>query len=128
MFHRTSRETAPPVTCPSCRLEHPVQALEERLYVCAGCGRCLAMPSPARIRMLADPRSFRELDRGLISVDPLQFIDRKPYRARLIEARKQTRLREAVTTGLCRIGGRSVILVVFDFEFLGGTMGSVVGE
>ncbi|HKX17772.1 MAG TPA: acetyl-CoA carboxylase carboxyltransferase subunit alpha/beta, partial [bacterium] len=118
----------PPLVCPSCRVEHPAQALEERLYICAGCGRYLAMPSPARIRMLADPRSFRELDRGLISVDPLQFMDRKPYRARLIEARRQTGLREAVTTGLCRIGGRSVVLIVFDFEFLGGTMGSVVGE
>ena len=96
--------------------------------MCAGCGRYFAMPSPARIRMLADPRSFHELDRGLISVDPLQFMDRKPYRARLIEARRQTGLREAVTTGLCRIGGRPVVLVVFDFEFLGGTMGSVVGE
>jgi acyl-CoA carboxylase subunit beta len=128
MFQRTSRQAPAPVTCPSCRLEHPAQALEDRLYVCAGCGRYLAMPSPARIRMLADPRSFRELDRGLISVDPLQFMDRKPYRARLIEARRQTGLREAVITGLCRIGGRPVVLVVFDFEFLGGTMGSVVGE
>ena len=128
MFQRAARPAAPPVSCPSCRLEHPVQALEERLYVCAGCGRYLAMPSPARIRMLVDASSFRELDRGLISVDPLQFMDRKPYRARLIEARRQTGLREAVTTGLCRIGGRPVVLVVFDFEFLGGTMGSVVGE
>ena len=127
MFSR-SREGASPVTCPSCHLDHPAEALDERLYVCAGCGRYLAMPSPARIRMLADPRTFRELDRGLISVDPLQFMDRKPYRARLMEARRQTGLREAVTTGLCRIGGRPVVLVVFDFEFLGGTMGSVVGE
>jgi acetyl-CoA carboxylase carboxyl transferase alpha subunit/acetyl-CoA carboxylase carboxyl transferase beta subunit len=117
-----------PLACPSCGLEHPAEALEQRLYVCAGCGRYLAMPSPVRIRMLADPRTFRELDRNLISVDPLQFIDRKPYRERLVEARRQTGLREAVTTGLCRIGGRPVVLVVFDFEFLGGTMGSVVGE
>jgi acetyl-CoA carboxylase carboxyl transferase alpha subunit/acetyl-CoA carboxylase carboxyl transferase beta subunit len=124
------RSAAPPVAiaCPSCGLEHPPEALEQRLYICANCGRYLAMPSPARIRMLADPRTFRELDRGLISVDPLQFIDRKPYRERLIEARRQTGLREAVTTGVCRIGGRPAVLVVFDFEFLGGTMGSVVGE
>jgi acyl-CoA carboxylase subunit beta len=122
------RPAPAPVVCPSCRLEHPAAAIEERLYVCAGCRRYLAMPSPARIRLLADPRSFREIDRGLISVDPLQFIDRKPYRARLLEARRQTGLREAVTTGLCRIGGRPVVLAVFDFEFLGGTMGSVVGE
>lgn len=98
------------------------------MYVCAGCGRYLAMPSPARMAMLADPKTFRELDRGLISVDPLQFIDRKSYRLRLVEATRQTGLREAVTTGLCRIGRRPAVLVVFDFEFLGGTMGSVVGE
>ncbi len=127
MFRRR-RPAAVPVTCPSCGLAHPTQAAEERGYVCAGCGRYLAMPSPARIRLLADPRTFRELDRGLISVDPLQFIDRRPYRERLIEARRQTGLREAVTTGICRIGGRPVVLAVFDFEFLGGTMGSVVGE
>ncbi len=130
-WKRVFRRAAPvvsPVACPSCGLEHPAQALEERQYVCAGCGRYLAMPSPARIAMLADPRTFRELDRGLISVDPLQFIDRKSYRQRLVEARRQTGLREAVTTGVCRIGRRPVVLVVFDFEFLGGTMGSVVGE
>ena len=102
--------------------------LEERRYICAGCGRYLAMPSPARIAGLADPGTFREVDRNLISVDPLQFMDRKPYRERLAEARRQTGLREAVTTGLCRIDGRRVVLAVFDFEFLGGTMGSVVGE
>jgi acyl-CoA carboxylase subunit beta len=116
------------VECPACGLAHPVRALEERLYVCAGCGRYLAMPSPARIAMLADRGTFREVNRNLISVDPLQFMDRRPYRERLVEARQQTGLREAVTTGFCRIGGRRVVLVVFDFEFLGGTMGSVVGE
>jgi len=78
--------------------------------------------------MLADPGTFREVDRNLISVDPLQFIDRKPYRERLVEARRDTGLREAATSGFCRIGGRRVVLIVFDFEFLGGTMGSVVGE
>jgi acetyl-CoA carboxylase carboxyl transferase alpha subunit/acetyl-CoA carboxylase carboxyl transferase beta subunit len=116
------------VECPTCGVAHPVRALEERQYVCAGCGRYLAMPSPARIAMLADPGTFREVDRNLISVDPLQFMDRRPYRERLVEARRQTGLREAVTTGFCRIDGRRVVLVVFDFEFLGGTMGSVVGE
>ncbi|HLJ60403.1 MAG TPA: acetyl-CoA carboxylase carboxyl transferase subunit alpha [bacterium] len=127
MFRRR-RPAAQPVTCSSCGLAHPVDALAAALYVCAGCGRSLAMPSAARIALLADPRTFRELDRQLISVDPLSFIDRKPYRERLQEAQRQTGLREAVTTGLCRIGGHPVVLAVFDFEFLGGTMGSVVGE
>ena len=122
------RAAPPPVACPACGLAHPVEVLGPQQYLCAGCGRYLAMPSRARIAMLADPRTFRELDRQLVSVDPLRFTDRRPYRERLADARRQTGLREAVTTGLCRIGGRPVVLAVFDFEFLGGTMGSVVGE
>jgi len=127
MFRR-GRPAERTAACPSCGLVHPVAALIQRFYICAGCGRYLAMPSGARIAMLADPGTFRETDRNLISVDPLHFMDRMPYRERLAEARRQTGLREAVTTGLARIGGRQVVLVVFDFEFLGGTMGSVVGE
>ncbi len=127
MFRRPS--SAPnTIACPACGLAHPAAALEGRLYICAECGRPMEMPSGARIGMLADPRTFREFDRNLISVDPLQFMDRRPYRERLVEARQQTGLREAVTTGVCQIGGRPVVLAVFDFEFLGGTMGSVVGE
>ncbi len=125
MFRRVAQDA---VTCSSCGLAHPAEAAVQRLYICAGCGRYLTMPSPFRIAMLADPRTFREMDRNLVSVDPLQFMDRKPYRERLLEARRETKLREAVTTGTCEIGGVRVVLVVFDFDFLGGTMGSVVGE
>ena len=128
MFRRTRPAAVATAACPACGLEHPVLALARRFYVCAGCGHYLTMPSGARIAMLADPGTFREVDRNLISVDPLQFMDRKPYRQRLVEARRLTGLREAATTGICRIEGRQVVLVVFDFEFLGGTMGSVVGE
>jgi acetyl-CoA carboxylase carboxyl transferase subunit beta len=78
--------------------------------------------------MLADAGTFRELDRDLVSVDPLEFADLKSYRVRLQEARRETGVREAVTTGFCRIGGNQAVIVVFDFSFLGGTMGSVVGE
>ncbi|HEY2647175.1 MAG TPA: acetyl-CoA carboxylase carboxyltransferase subunit alpha/beta, partial [Candidatus Acidoferrales bacterium] len=86
------------------------------------------MPSYARIASLADAGTFRELDRELVSVDPLEFSDHKSYRVRLQEARRETGVREAVTSGFCRIGGFQAVLVVFDFTFLGGTMGSVVGE
>src|SRR6202049_1813021 len=86
------------------------------------------MPSQARIALLADKGTFRELDRDLVSVDPLGFADHKSYRVRLQEARRETGVREAVTTGFCRIGGYRAVLVVFDFAFLGGTVGSVVGE
>src|SRR5229473_3265028 len=114
--------------CPSCGTVHSRAVLEERLYVCPECKHHLSMPSQARIATLADDGTFLELDRDLVSVDPLEFADLRSYRARLQEARRETGVREAVTTGVCRIGGQRAVLVVFDFAFLGGTMGSVVGE
>ncbi len=86
------------------------------------------MPARERIVMLADAGSFRELDRGLVSVDPLAFTDQRAYRERLLEARRRTGLREAVVIGEARIAGHPVMLVVFEFGFMGGTMGSVAGE
>jgi acyl-CoA carboxylase subunit beta len=114
--------------CPSCGAVHPKTTLEENLYICQACNHYLSMPSRARIAMLADEGTFRELDRELVSVDPLEFADLKSYRVRLQDARRETGVREAVTTGFCRIGGHPAVLAVFDFAFLGGTMGSVVGE
>jgi acetyl-CoA carboxylase carboxyl transferase beta subunit/acetyl-CoA carboxylase carboxyl transferase alpha subunit len=114
--------------CPGCGAVHARAALEANFYICPGCNHYLSMPSRARIALLADKGTFRELDRELVSVDPLGFADHKSYRVRLQDARRETGVREAVTTGFCRIGGHQAVLVVFDFAFLGGTMGSVVGE
>jgi acetyl-CoA carboxylase carboxyl transferase subunit beta len=86
------------------------------------------MPAHERIASLVDPDSFREFDRGLVSIDPLVFTDQRSYRERLLEARRRTGLREAVVIGEGRIDGRRAVLIVFEFEFMGGTMGSVVGE
>jgi acyl-CoA carboxylase subunit beta len=116
------------IKCPDCGTEHSRSSLEVRLYVCPTCDRYLVMPSRVRIQQLADAGTFRELDCELVSVDPLKFRDLRSYRERLREARRTTGLREAVTTGICEIAGRGAVLIVFDFEFLGGTMGSVVGE
>ncbi len=114
--------------CPSCGNEYPTETLVEHFYVCPACAAHLHMPAQARINLLADPKSFKELDRGLVSVDPLRFTDRRSYRERLHEAQRMTGLREAVIIGEARIGGYPVVLVVFEFEFMGGTMGSVAGE
>jgi acetyl-CoA carboxylase carboxyl transferase subunit beta len=86
------------------------------------------MPARERIASLADPGTFREFDRRLVSSDPLRFADQRAYRARLLEARRRTGLQEAVVVGQAKMGGLPVVLAVFDFEFMGGTMGSVVGE
>src|SRR6202521_3875271 len=114
--------------CPGCGTVHQRAALEANLYICPGCNHYLSMPSRARIALLACEAAFGGQDGELVSVDPLRFADHKSYRVRLQEARKETGVREAVTAGFCRIGGHQAVLVVFDFAFLGGTMGSVVGE
>jgi len=72
--------------CPSCGTTHAESTLTQALYVCPVCNTYLHMPARARIALLADPRSFKELDRGLVSVDPLHFTDRRPYLDRLAEA------------------------------------------
>jgi acetyl-CoA carboxylase carboxyl transferase alpha subunit/acetyl-CoA carboxylase carboxyl transferase beta subunit len=123
-----NRDSRSSLRCPSCGTQHSKAALEEKLYICPSCNHYFSMPSRARIATLAESGTFRELDRKLVSVDPLEFADLKSYRERLEEARRETGVREAVTTGLCRIAGHAAVLIVFDFGFLGGTMGSVVGE
>lgn len=86
------------------------------------------MRASERIAQLADAGSFRETDRWVAAADPLRFADQKPYEERLRLAREKTGLRDAVITGECRIGGYPAVLAVLDFEFMGGSMGSVVGE
>jgi acetyl-CoA carboxylase carboxyl transferase subunit beta len=86
------------------------------------------MGARERIALLADPGSFEERDAGLVSADPLGFKDTKRYRDRLRAAREKTGLGEAVVTGVARIGGYPAVLAAFDFFYLGGSMGSAVGE
>ncbi len=115
-------------SCGSCGLATPRDGLRGALWTCSSCGHHFSMPARDRIDSLVDPRSFKELAKGLVSVDPLRFSDKRAYRARLLEARRQTGLREAVVTGIAKLDGLPVVLAVFDFAFLGGTMGSAVGE
>ena len=99
-----------------------------RYRVCSNCGYHDTLGAPQRIELLVDAGSFEEFNRHLVSVDPLVFADRLPYRERVLEAREHTGLTEAAVTGTARIAGHEVILAVLDFRFLGGSMGSVVGE
>jgi len=126
---RSSGTTADSLTrCPSCGTETSSAALRASAWLCPSCGWHLVMPARDRIVSLVDPGTFKEFDRRLVSGDPLRFADQRAYRARLLEARRRTGLREAVVVGQAKIGGLPVVLAVFDFEFMGGTMGSVVGE
>ncbi len=116
------------VSCPSCGTEVAETPLYRRVRVCPMCQHHFALGAAERIASLVDLGSFEETDAGIVSADPLSFVDRRPYPERLDEARERTGLKEAVVTGTGRIGGRSCALAVLDFSFLGGTMGLAVGE
>ena len=99
-----------------------------RFRICPACQFYGQWPARARIESLADEGTFEEIHTRLVTVDPLEFSDQQPYRERVQRARAATGLSEAVVTGRCRIQGHEVVLAVVDFAFLGGSMGSVVGE
>jgi acetyl-CoA carboxylase carboxyl transferase subunit beta len=96
--------------------------------VCQKCGHHFRLGVAERIELLADAKSFDETDAEMSSADPLGFVDSKPYPDRLLAARAKTGRRDAVQTGDATIAGIPVVLAVMDFEFMGGSMGSVVGE
>ncbi len=99
--------------------------LRARFNVCPHCEFHYPLSAPERIRLLADKGSFEEREKGMTAGDPLSF---EGYSERLEEARKKTGLDDAVVSGAAEIGGTRVALAVMDFRFIGGSMGSVVGE
>jgi acetyl-CoA carboxylase carboxyl transferase subunit beta len=114
--------------CPSCGEILYREKLKENWNVCPQCGHHLRLPASGYVNLLLDEGSFRELDRGLRSGDPLQFTDLKPYRDRLAQAERKSAHGEAAVTGEGTLDGIPVCLGVMDFSFIGGSMGSVVGE
>jgi acetyl-CoA carboxylase carboxyl transferase subunit beta len=114
--------------CPQCGLVIYRKDLVANAHVCKGCGHHHRIDSSERIRLLADEGSFEGLDGDLSPGDPLAFKDRRAYADRLRESQQATGLRDAVVTGLCRLEGQPLALGVMDFRFMGGSMGSVVGE
>ena len=104
------------------------ERLEQNLGVCPECGNHFRIPASQYVELLADPGSFEEEDAEMASGDPLDFADLKAYTDRLDAARRRTGRSEAVITGRARIEGIPVALAVMDFSFIGGSMGSVVGE
>jgi len=119
---------APEQICVNCQSDLSSDTRFERYGVCSHCGQHYRIPAKQWIDLIVDPESFEEFSRHLVSVDPLVFSDRLPYRRRVLDAREQTGLTEAAVSGTARILGIPVVLVVLDFRFLGGSMGSVVGE
>jgi acetyl-CoA carboxylase carboxyl transferase subunit beta len=117
-----------PNTCPSCHSHYRDDELEQSLWVCGQCGHHFPMRARARIASLADVGSFAEEATELHSEDPLGFFDLRPYTERLAEAEMTTGLADAMVIGRAAIEERQCELAVMDFAFMGGSMGSVVGE
>jgi len=117
-----------PNTCPSCHSHYRDDELEQSLWVCEQCGHHFPMRARARIASLTDPGSFAEEATELHSEDPLGFFDLRPYTERLAEAEMKTGLADAMVIGRATMDGRHCELAVMDFAFMGGSMGSVVGE
>ena len=119
---------AHPNTCPGCGSHYRDDELTQTLRVCPQCGHHFRVGARERIEQLVDPGSFVEGDAELRSADPLQFFDLRPYAERLAEAEVETGLGDAIVCGAGTIEGHACELSVMDFAFMGGSMGSVVGE
>ena len=117
-----------PNTCPGCHSHYRDDELRGALWVCGQCGHHFPIRARDRIEALADEGSFVEEAADLHSEDPLGFFDLRPYTERLAEAELSTGLAEAIVTGQATLDGRQTGLAVMDFAFMGGSMGSVVGE
>lgn len=116
--------------CPACKELTYTKEFENNKKVCHKCSHHLRLSAPERIAMLVDEGSFEETNAGLITADPLNFVSlhEAPYKDKAIETRRKTGLNEAVITGFGTVQGMPLGLVVCDFSFQGGSMGSVFGE
>jgi len=114
--------------CPSCSEIIHKKQLEINLWTCTKCGHHFRIGSDEYIKILLDKGTFREMDKKMRSADPLEFADTKKYIDRINETIKKIGLNDAVKTGIGKINGISVAFGCMDFKFIGGSMGSVVGE
>ncbi len=115
------------VRCPSCRQVIFKADLEANLRVCPKCGHHFRIDARARIENLLEP-GYELVDLELRSTDPLHFTDLKPYKKRLAEAQKKTGLNDAIINAIGQLGPHPIVLSVMEYSFIGGSMGSVVGE
>ncbi|MDR2394528.1 MAG: acetyl-CoA carboxylase carboxyl transferase subunit beta [Treponema sp.] len=111
--------------CPRCKAAYSREAIDAALKTCPGCGHHYRMEPLERIAYLTDGGTFTEFSGNLRSLNPIELAG---YEEKLSEAEAKSRMKDAVITGTCLIEGRSLILGLMSFAFMGGSMGSVVGE
>lgn len=116
------------VKCDGCEAHLFTGELEDALQVCKHCNHHFRIGARERLRLLFDDGKFEELDAEVISIDPLQFVDSKPYSERIMQAKESSGLPEAIINGRGTVGDHPVLAAAMDMSFIGGSMGSAVGE
>ncbi len=114
--------------CQECKHVVPSEDHAENLWVCSECSHHERISANDYFQILFDDGKFKELDQNMTSGDPLEFEDTKRYTDRLETTQKKTGLNDAVKTGYGKLNGHSIVIAAMDFSFIGGSMGSVVGE
>ena len=116
------------VKCDGCRQIIWKKDLEDNLNVCPKCEKHFRIDARTRLTQLLDDNQYETFDGNLVSTDPLKFVDLKPYSKRLRRAQEDTGLKDAVINARGKVDGRTVIMSVMEYGFIGGSMGAVVGE
>ncbi len=124
----TENEQSNWIKCPKCLALMYYKEVESKCSVCPKCNHHFRINATKREEFLCDKGSFIERDTTLAPIDPLKFVDKKSYRKRLDEAKIKTGKTSSVVSGSCTINGVNAELVIFDFSFMGGSLGSVEGE
>ena len=114
--------------CPKCKTIITSEDHHNQLYVCDNCNHHHRINAKEYFEILFDKNKFTELNKNITSKDPLKFEDRKKYTERLKETQKKTGLKDAITTAYGKINKQDAVIACFNFNFIGGSMGSVVGE
>jgi len=116
------------IKCTKCEEMIHANELQENHNCCPKCDHHYRLSAAQRIHLVADPKTFQELYAAIKPADPLNFVDSETYKERTAKAQKKTANDEAILTGTCKINGKKAAVGALDFGFMGGSMGSVVGE
>ncbi len=125
---RTVRTEGIFVKCPECETALYKRELRESFQVCTHCGYHFRLPARERLDTLFDNGEYEKLDENITSADPLEFVDTKPYIERIEQAKKSSGLPEAIVSGKGTVGAHLTYAGAMDMSFIGGSMGSAVGE
>lgn len=135
IFSKTRKQQSAPseapthwVKCDGCGSLMYYKEVEANFNVCPKCGFHMRLSADKRIKLICDDGSFVEFDTKLKPVDPIKFVDKKSYKKRISEGEEKTGRSSSVISGEGKVNGLSIQLVVFDFAFMGGSLGSVEGE